>query len=137
MKINKIHILLFAITLVISSCAGDSNSNKEGNNSDNASKIEKTNNKNKVKPTKAGYFIDLKNEIGLSDKQLYDVKVIISRTGDAKKKLMADGNWEGEANKKVRDEWRNGQRSELRNLLGQELFKKKLSFDNQYFQAKK
>ena len=133
MKLNNVFSLLFIATLIFASCAGDK-SKVTISNSDSGAKKEQVKG-NKVKPSKAGYFVDLKTHIGLSDQQLYEVKVIISRTGKVKNDFIADGKWEGPENEKTRDEWRNGQRAELRELLGNELFKKKLVFDNQYFKA--
>ena len=134
MKMNNVFSLLFIITLVFASCAGDSKSKDTISNSDNNSKKEKVVG-NKVKPTKAGYFVDLQNHIGLTTKQLYELKVIISRTGKVKNEHIDNGTWEGPENEKTRDEWRNGQRAELRELLGNELFRKKLEFDKEYFKA--
>jgi len=136
MKMNNVFTLLFIGALVLASCSGDNQSKGTDNNSDGDSKKEKVIG-NKVKPTNAGYFVDLKNHIGLSNQQLYELKVIVSRTGEVKKKYLDNDSWEGPENKKTREEWRNGQRAELRELLGNELFKKKLQFDNLYFQAVK
>ena len=137
MKMNKIYTLLLACSLMMLSCGGEKNSPNSNDATENEVTTEKKAGKQKVQPTKAGYFVDLKNHIGLTDKQLYDLKVIVSRTGNVKKKYIADGEWEGPEYKEKRKQWRDGQRAELRALLGNELFNKKLRFDNAYFQAVK